>query len=154
MIGQTSTNICQSCSSSQYPLQKNTPLVVACVLQVILLCLLASSARLYWLRKHSGNVFVRCSAIWRFVLLTSCYYFVTLAPFVTSTLLDYFTDSTFFNFYEKNSNILTPGNVKVFSAEFSVFNLLSPCFVLVHCAFLPLLYLIRLLGFRRILSSL
>uniref|UniRef100_H2YMT6 Uncharacterized protein n=1 Tax=Ciona savignyi TaxID=51511 RepID=H2YMT6_CIOSA len=58
----------ESCSNLFYPLSKSHVIFQALVITVTWLFMLFTSLRLLWLRRNSKNVFVRCSALWRFIL--------------------------------------------------------------------------------------
>ena len=82
------TSSCSGCSKGFYPLTKLQAAISAVIIIVTWLYMFYSSMRLLWLRKHSSNVFVRCSALWRFILLTTIFYMVATSFYVGLCFID------------------------------------------------------------------
>ena len=82
------TSQCSGCSNNFFPLTKIEIALSAVIIMVTWLYMLYSSMRLLWLRKHSNNVFVRCSALWRFMLFTAIFHLLTTSPYVTLCFID------------------------------------------------------------------
>lgn len=151
------------CSAFFQPLTLLQVSINAAVITVSWLVMLSSAIRLLWLRKRSSNVFVRCSALWRFIFFAAVFYLATLAPYVTICLIDvirgYGRAPQVVEVAEVEANstagsgdeALTTQNALTATDAFYLD--VSSCFLLIHCAVLPSLYLIRLLGFRRMLSG-
>lgn len=160
---------CSACSSAFFPLSNSHQIFTVMIIVINLIWLVTSSARLLYLRKHSSNVFVRCSALWRFMFMIALFYFVTLSPLVIWIVLDFGTASSAIKsplWYEDSTNEVNStmfGLVNVLHDSYVVVDkdssrlnpylgTVSVCFLLIHFAVTPSLYLVRLLGFRRIFS--
>jgi len=115
--------------------------------------MLASSLHLLRLRKTSSNVFVRCSALWRFILAVSIFYFVTLVPYVALSVFDVLKGYINRSGPSPTSALNTDISFSNVTADEVLWKDSSSALLLVHCAVLPAIYLIRLLGFRRLLSG-
>ncbi|XP_039273170.2 uncharacterized protein LOC120347317 [Styela clava] len=174
---------CSLCSTAFFPLSKSHMVYVASVTFITWCWLIVSASRLLHLRKHSSNVFVRCSALWRFMFMTALFFFVTMAPYVAWIILDYVTASSAdmsplwnsgqqslqikdsdYNDEDIRSNVIQKtvfGSTTEFwyakddiAYLYPLYGVGSTCLVLVNFAFAPTMYLVRLLGFRRIMSAL
>lgn len=160
---------CSSCSSAFFPLSNSHQIFTIMIIVINWIWLVASSARLLYLRKHSSNVFVRCSALWRFMFMVAVFYFITLTPLVVWMGFDFKTTSSAVKsplWYEDGANGSDTneyGYVNVPGHTFSVVDKdnwrlhpylgsIADCFLLINLAVTPSLYLVRLLGFRRIFS--
>ncbi|XP_078492573.1 uncharacterized protein LOC100176044 isoform X2 [Ciona intestinalis] len=162
----------ESCSSLFYPISKLHVIFHALVITVTWLFMLIISLRLLWLRKHSKNVFVRCSALWRFILYTAVFYLVAYATYVCVCVLDAMYTNTSSNDANRATSIIMP-NVTMnydrtnrsmtsqpadlepphgFEPSLLLLEVAS-CLVLFHSTIAPSLYMIRLLGFRRLLAG-
>nr|XP_002127509.1 uncharacterized protein LOC100176044 isoform X2 [Ciona intestinalis] len=161
----------ESCSNLFYPISKLHVIFHALVITVTWLFMLIISLRLLWLRKHSKNVFVRCSALWRFILYTAVFYLVAYATYVAVCVLDAMHTNTpndanratsimMLNVtmnYDRTNRSMTsqPANlVPPHGFEPSLLLLeVASCLVLFHSTIAPSLYMVRLLGFRRLLAG-
>jgi len=180
------TSSCSGCSMSFYPLTKLQTAFSAIIIIVTWLYMFYSSMRLLWLRKHSNNVFVRCSALWRFILITTIFHMVAMLLYVGLCFVDVsgdvitfshtFTDTSNSIQSEKltsyllaNSNLTSRDVISTLYSDNSskylqifcyvtshsgMFLSLSSIFLLLHSSLAPLLYLLRLLGMRRLISFL
>ena len=186
----TLTATCSGCSKSFYPLTKLQTAASALIVIVTWLYMLYSSMRLLWLRKHSNNVFVRCSALWRFILLTAIFHMLGTLLYVVLCIVDVTGDVITEDLYPPFNSIwnqMSPSNASVlivksnlttdglqdesssdtvtspddiwqtfcyFTSQTGVYVSFSSIFLLLHSAFAPLLYLLRLLGIRRLVTFL
>ena len=170
---------CSACSSAFFPLSKSHLIFAVLVIIITWLWLITSSARLLYLRKHSNNVFVRCSALWRFMFLTALFFFITLLPYVIWMILDFKTGSSAVksplwysepygmtnitnNVKNANESTSREGSQNLYLSDHyladsaylhPIIGAISYCLLLIHFAITPSLYLVRLLGFRRIISA-
>lgn len=152
----------------------------ALVIFVVWIWLMVSASRLLWLRKHSTNVFVRCSALWRFMFMIAAFYFVTMSPYVAWIIVDFVTKPVVNQspLWFTKETVTTASNIQEAAGSLSngefqesvnsdyvpvvsdvdylnpLYSMVATGLLLCHLAISPTLYLVRLLGFRRILSAL
>ena len=182
---------CDACSTYFFPLTKLQTALAVAVIAITWLFMLISSLRLLWLRKHSNNVFVRCSALWRFILATAVFHLVGLSTYVILCVVDiiknnlsrvevlaedpsyrapesgYLYNMTSRTIFDRTINE-TIANKTSELHEYLIFNSQGNCvthlkislyisvsgsLVLFHSIVSPLLYLLRLLGCRRLFCT-
>ncbi|CAK8687776.1 unnamed protein product [Clavelina lepadiformis] len=172
---------CATCSTLFPSLSKAQLLFSVLLITCSWIFAFSSALRLLWLRKHSSNVFVRCSALWRFIFFNAIFHLASTAPYVTLCVIDLVGGDDVFSapLYEpsrsrdtidgKNqsgqnqSDILTDSSSEYghLSSNFrkaarvgTTYVTITSSFILLHCAIAPSLYIVRLLGLRRLLSGL
>ena len=177
------SSACDACSGFFFPLPKIQLIFEAAVVVAAWLFMFHCALRLLWLRKYSSNVFVRHSAFWRFLLFTAIFYLITTAPFLAiccTDIFDFFKKSPYLSskFFPSKTILLVNASLPTLnqsndntnstlttssSGNFylcldalpykSSYLAIASSLLLLHCSVTPLLYLFRLLGIRRIIST-